>query len=213
MLMHSLVCIFPRHVSAPIGHWSSSIALVAMAHIRITETPETPWKLMSQTQTTWELFQTAGLPASSELAWVELSLSYGRRSVDHFLLVSGSPLGPMTRFYLYFFSSDNCFVVLPVGRPLWREDRSYSLTLQIADWSGHWGPITIHYRLIWDCVPTSSLLTTRRDYGGGFLTCILSGVESNCISPAIWNTPWIVTGDCNVILKKKLCTQPCIRMW
>jgi hypothetical protein len=29
----------------------------------------------------------------------ELSLSYGQRSVDQFVLVSGSPLGPMTRFY------------------------------------------------------------------------------------------------------------------
>jgi hypothetical protein len=30
---------------------------------------------------------------------VELSLYYGRRSVDQFVLVSGSPLGPMTKFY------------------------------------------------------------------------------------------------------------------
>jgi hypothetical protein len=43
-----------------------------------------------------------------------LRLSYGRQSV----LVSGSPLWPMTRFYPYSFFSDNCFVVLPVGRPL-----------------------------------------------------------------------------------------------
>jgi hypothetical protein len=49
---------------------------------------------------------------------VELSLYYGRRSVDQFVLVSGSPLGPMTRFYPYSFFSDNCFNVLPVGRPL-----------------------------------------------------------------------------------------------
>jgi hypothetical protein len=38
---------------------------------------------------------------------VELSLSYGRRSVDQFVLVSGSPLGPMTRFYPYPFFSDS----------------------------------------------------------------------------------------------------------
>jgi hypothetical protein len=117
---------------------------------------------------------------------VELSLSYGRRSVFQFVLVSGSPLGPMTRFYPYPFFSDNCFIVLPVGRPLWREDGSatYSAT---TDWSGHWGPITIcgrfphehqqyvttqlryyatDYRLAWDCVPTSSPLTTRSDCGG-----------------------------------------------
>jgi hypothetical protein len=30
---------------------------------------------------------------------VELSLSYGRRPVDQFVLVSGSPLGPITRFF------------------------------------------------------------------------------------------------------------------
>jgi hypothetical protein len=31
-------------------------------------------------------------------------------------------------------------------------------------------PITIHYRLIWDCVPFLSPLTTRRDCGGSILT-------------------------------------------
>jgi hypothetical protein len=31
-------------------------------------------------------------------------------------------------------------------------------------------PITIHYRLIWDCVPFMSPLTTRRDCSGGILT-------------------------------------------
>jgi hypothetical protein len=49
---------------------------------------------------------------------VELSLSYGRRSVDKFVLVWGSPLGPMTRFYPYPSFSGNCFVVVPVWRPL-----------------------------------------------------------------------------------------------
>jgi hypothetical protein len=41
-----------------------------------------------------------------------------RRSVDKFVLISSSPLGPITRFYPYLFFSDNCFVVLSVGRPL-----------------------------------------------------------------------------------------------
>jgi hypothetical protein len=88
-----------------------------------------------------------------------LSSSYGRRSVNQFVLVSGSPLGPMSGFYPYPFFSDNCFVFLPVGRPLWWEEGSVTYTA-IADWSGHWGPITIHYRLIWDCVSSSSPLTT-----------------------------------------------------
>jgi hypothetical protein len=108
------------------------------------------------------------------LSGVELSLSYGRRSVYQFILVSGSPLGPMTRFYPYSFFSDNCFVVLPVGRPLWWEDEPVTYSA-IADWLGHWGPITLHYRLIWDCVPSSSPLTTRRDYGGGILTRLHTG--------------------------------------
>jgi hypothetical protein len=50
----------------------------------------------------------------------ELSLSYGRRSFDQFVLVSGSPLDSMTRFYPYPVFHDNCFVVLPAGRPLRR---------------------------------------------------------------------------------------------
>jgi hypothetical protein len=68
------------------------------------------------------------------LSWVEWSLSYGQRSVDQFILVSGSPLGPMTRFYPYRFFSSNCFVVFPVGRPLLREDGSVTYSA-IADWS------------------------------------------------------------------------------
>jgi hypothetical protein len=41
----------------------------------------------------------------------------------------------------------------------------------------HWGPITIHYCLIWDCVPSSSPLTTRRDYGEGILTRLHTGLS------------------------------------
>jgi hypothetical protein len=115
--------------------------------------------------------------------WVESSLSYGRRSVDQFVLVSGSPLGSMTRFYPYPFFSDNCFVVLPVGRPLWREYGSVTYSA-IADWSGHWGPITIHYRPIWDCVPSSSPITSRKDYGGGILTRLNTGLNFD------WNWSW-----------------------
>jgi hypothetical protein len=114
------------------------------------------------------------------VCWVELSLSYARRSVDQFVLVSGSPLGPMTRFYPYLFFSDNCFVVLPVWRPLWREDGSVVYSV-IAEWSGHWGPITIHYRLIWDCVPSSSPLTTLRDCGGSILTRLHTGTNLCCM--------------------------------
>jgi hypothetical protein len=98
-----------------------------------------------------------------------MSLSYGRRSVYQFVLVSGYPLGPMTIFNLYTFFSDNCLFSLLVGCPLWWEDGSVTYSA-IADRSGHWRPVTIHYRLIWDRVPSSSPLTTRCDYGGGILT-------------------------------------------
>jgi hypothetical protein len=52
---------------------------------------------------------------------VELSLYYGRRSVDQFFLISGLPLGPLTRFYLYLFSSDNYFILLSMASSLTRK--------------------------------------------------------------------------------------------
>jgi hypothetical protein len=59
-----------------------------------------------------------GFAVLTAVSSVQFSLSHGRRLVDQFVLVSGSPLGPMTRFYPYPFNSYNCFVFLPVGRPL-----------------------------------------------------------------------------------------------
>jgi hypothetical protein len=91
----------------------------------------------------------------------------------------------MIRFYIYPFFSDNCFVVLPVGRSLWWEDGSVTYSA-IAAWSGHWGPISIHYRLIWDCVPSSSPLTTRKDCGGGILTRLHTGFSPLGTSATIW---------------------------
>jgi hypothetical protein len=67
---------------------------------------------------------------------VELSLSYGRQSVDQFVLISGTLLGPMARFYPYPFFSDNGFVVLPVGTL--SDERTGPVTYSaIADWSVH----------------------------------------------------------------------------
>jgi hypothetical protein len=106
-------------------------------------------------------------------SWV--GLSYNRRSVDQFVLVLGSLLRLMNKFYPYPFFRDNCFVVVLVRCPLWREDGSVSYSV-ITDWSGHWGPMTIHYRLIWDSVPSSSPLMIRRGYGGGILTCLQTGL-------------------------------------
>jgi hypothetical protein len=70
------------------------------------------------------------------------------------------------------FFLDSCWFILQ--SPLWREDGSVTYSA-IADWPGHWGPVTIHYRLIWDCVSFSSPLTTRRDCGGGILTHLYTG--------------------------------------
>jgi hypothetical protein len=120
------------------------------------------------------------LGAQELLSWVEDSLSHGRRSVVQFVSVSGSPLGPMARFHPYPFFSDNCFLVLLAGRPLWREDGSVTYSA-VADRSVHWGPITIHCRLIWDCVLSSSPLTTRRGYGGGILTRLHTGHANGCL--------------------------------
>jgi hypothetical protein len=44
------------------------------------------------------------------------------------------------------------------------------ITSPLQSQPGRWGPITVLYRFIWDCVPSSSPLTTRRDYGGSILT-------------------------------------------
>jgi hypothetical protein len=54
------------------------------------------------------------------------------------------------------------------------------VTSPLKSQPGHCGPITINYPLIWDCVPSSSPLTTRRDYGGGILTRLHTGYESLC---------------------------------
>jgi hypothetical protein len=47
----------------------------------------------------WSPWQVRGYCMCKQVRPLELSLYYGRRSVDQFVLVSGSPLGPMTRFY------------------------------------------------------------------------------------------------------------------
>jgi hypothetical protein len=48
------------------------------------------------------------------------SSSCGRQSVDQFILASGSPLGPMTRFLSFFVLFDNYFVVIPRAPSLTR---------------------------------------------------------------------------------------------
>jgi hypothetical protein len=57
--------------------------------------------------------------------------------------------------------------------------------------TGHWGPINIHYRLIWDCVPFLSPLTTRRGCGGGILTRLHTGLERLNFSQVIYNIQFV----------------------
>jgi hypothetical protein len=54
---------------------------------------------------------------------VGLNLSYGRRSVDQFLLVSGLPLGHMTRFIFlfFFFWLTITFILFPMASSLTRK--------------------------------------------------------------------------------------------
>jgi hypothetical protein len=62
----------------------------------------------------------------------------------------------------------------------WREDRAVTYS-EIADWSGYWGPITIHYHLTRDWVPSLSPLRSRRDYGRGILTRLHTGEILNSV--------------------------------
>jgi hypothetical protein len=79
-------------------------------------------------------------------------------------------MGPLIRFYLVLlFSADNYLIILPKASSLTRR-RVCSL-----QWNHSLVPITILYRLIWDCVPFLSPLTTRRDYGGSILTRLHTG--------------------------------------
>jgi hypothetical protein len=64
------------------------------------------------------------------------------RSVDQFIMVTGAPLGPVTRFYLYPF----LFFVVRVGRPLWWEDGSVTCSA-IGDWT-HNHTLRSHMRLL-----------------------------------------------------------------
>jgi hypothetical protein len=93
------------------------------------------------------------------------SSSCGLQTVDQFVWVLGLPLGPLTRFYLVLlFSTDNYLILLSKASSLTRK-RVCSLQCNHS-----LVPITVLYRLIWDCVPFLSPLTTRRDCGGGILT-------------------------------------------
>jgi hypothetical protein len=121
--------------------------------------------------------QTRALPSavtSRSWSWS----SCGRQSVDQFVWVSGLPLGPLTRFYLaLLFSADKYVIILSKASSLTRK-RVCSLQCNHS-----LVPITVLYRLIWDCVPFLSPLTTRRGYGGGILTRLHTGLSALACFP------------------------------
>jgi hypothetical protein len=131
---------------------------------------------------------------------LKLKLIYDRRSVGQSVLLSDSNLEPMTRFC---FLSDDCGF-LDVWHPLWREDGSviylYNCFWALPEHSllgrspaellSHLRPPTWRARSMYlyppgtgwpsytpgNCLPFLSPLTTRRDYGGGILTRLHTGL-------------------------------------
>jgi hypothetical protein len=83
-------------------------------------------------------------------------LCYDRRSVGQSILVSGTHLGPKTRFLLL---SDSC-VFVDAGYPLWREDGSvvynccWSSPAQSFSGPSPAGLMTIFYCLRFETLPT-----------------------------------------------------------
>jgi hypothetical protein len=68
---------------------------------------------------------------------------------------------PWPHFILLFFFRLTIALFFFLSCPLWRESGSVVYSA-ITHWSQLY--ITVHYRLIWDCIPFLLLLTTRRDY-------------------------------------------------
>jgi hypothetical protein len=92
-------------------------------------------------------------------------------SVSQYVLVSGTPLGTMTRFYF----CQRIALLFVLGRPLWREDGSVICSAISQWWESrrtHKHTLLCHLSL-W--VPFPSPLTTRRDYGGSILTRLYTG--------------------------------------
>jgi hypothetical protein len=147
-----------------------------MAAADVRNLPGKPATAKSSNQVIWALV----LKRSWSWSW---SSSCGRQSVGQFDFVSGSPLGPMTRFYIFSFRLTISLLFF-LGRRLWREDGSVTYST-IADWSGYWGPITIHYRLIWDCVPFLSQGLQWR-----YSTLPPHGVQFVLLSGSPWTTSW-----------------------
>jgi hypothetical protein len=116
------------------------------------------------------------------MSWVELSLSYGRRSV-YLHLGIGLLFGGHDQILSLSFVEWQLLCCSSCRAPSLMRGRVCNLQCN------HWGPITIHYPLIWDCVPSSSPLTARRDYGGGILTRLHTGKCVRTIRNTIYKDP------------------------
>jgi hypothetical protein len=114
---------------------------------------------------------------------LQLKLIYDRQSVGQFVLVPGTHLGPVTNFFSLFEISFRQLLVCYFAAPSLTRGRVCNL-LYNCFWAlpeqsllgrSPTEPTAIFYCLIWDCVPSSSPLTTRRDYGGGIVTRLHTG--------------------------------------
>jgi hypothetical protein len=104
-------------------------------------------------------------------------LLYDWRSVSHYVLVSGTPLGPMTRFY-FFLSFAGKLLCSSSWSALSDDRTGLWFLVQSVSCQSRGGLITTHYCLIWEYwVPFPSSLTTRRDYGGSILTRLNGDAE------------------------------------
>jgi hypothetical protein len=130
------------------------------------------------------------------LSVTKCKLIYDRQSVGQSVLVPGTHLGPVTNFFslleIFFRQLPVCYFValsLTRGRVcnllyncFWSLPKQSLLGRSPAELTA------IFYCLISDCVPSSSPLTTRRDYGGGILTRLHTGI-SVVLLPVLLITP------------------------
>jgi hypothetical protein len=162
-----------------IAHQSSGTGFkrrtFSFLYSRIVPAPQQQWLALRSPSTGTssfcpELYSLELYPITA-FCWSWSWSSYcGRQTVDQLVWVSGLPLGPLTIFYLVLlFSADNYLIILSKASSLTRKQ---VCSLQC---NHPLVPITILYRLIWECVRFLSPLTSRRDYGGGILTRLHTG--------------------------------------
>jgi hypothetical protein len=91
------------------------------------------WSCSGARYTYWDTAGCSSGPQDIYVVNVELSWC-DRRSVDPPVLVSGTPLRPMTRFFFLLSFAGQLLWSFILGRPLWREDGSV-ICSSICQWS------------------------------------------------------------------------------